>query len=402
MIQRFINSSKNNLFIDLFIYLIPFAIIVGQAPINLISFAISIIFIFLIIKNKIFHEFKKYFIFLFFLIFLFLCNLIFSVNPYLSFISILGLIKYYIMFLSILYCLNNIKSFKNNFSLILLMTSLFVVIDSYVQYFFLQDIFGKEILQNRLTGPFDRKVPGAYVSKLIFLSLIFFSIKKLSTKYIISILFAVLFFLILTNERSPTFMFIFALFIYIFLCNIKIYFKILLLVIIPILVFLIINYNSQLKNRFIDETKSHVTVNNYWKPHFLTAIEIFKNNKIIGSGIKTFRFECKKDEYKKIKAKHIDLRCSTHPHNFYLEVLSETGLLGALTFLFVNFFILFFLITNFFKKKIFRQDIILIFCSFVILFWPLQTTGAFFSSWNGIFYWIFYAYFFNLKKILTD
>ena len=136
MIQRFINSSKNNLFIDLFIYLIPFAIIVGQAPINLISFAISIIFIFLIIKNKIFHEFKKYFIFLFFLIFLFLCNLIFSVNPYLSFISILGLIKYYIMFLSILYCLNNIKSFKNNFSLILLMTSLFVVIDSYVQYFF--------------------------------------------------------------------------------------------------------------------------------------------------------------------------------------------------------------------------------------------------------------------------
>lgn len=402
MIQRFIDSSKNNLFIDLFIYLIPIAIIVGQASINLISFLISAIFIFLIFKKKIFYKFKKYFIFLYFLIFLFICNLIFSMNPYSSLISILGFVKYYIMFLAILYCLNDIKKFKFFFSLILFVTSLFVVIDSLIQYFFLQDIFGKEILQNRLTGPFDRKVPGAYVSKLIFLSFIFFSIKKISTKYIIPIFLTILFFLILTNERSPTFMFIFALFIYIFFSNTKIYLKIFLFTIVPILIFLVINNNSQLKNRFVNETKSHITVNNHWEPHFLTAIEIFKNNKIIGSGIKTFRFECKKAEYEKIKSKLIANRCSTHPHNFYLEILSEMGLIGALTLLFVNFFILFFLITNFFKKKNFQQDILLIFCGFVILFWPLQTTGAFFSTWNGIFYWIFYAYLFNLKKNLID
>jgi hypothetical protein len=116
MIQRFIINSKSKLFIDFLIYLIPFAIIAGQAPLNIISSIISIIFIFLLFKYKKYNEFKKYFIFLFFLVLFFFINLFFSVDPYLSLLSILGIIRYYIMFLAIIYSFNNIDNFRYNFT----------------------------------------------------------------------------------------------------------------------------------------------------------------------------------------------------------------------------------------------------------------------------------------------
>jgi hypothetical protein len=64
-------------------------------------------------------------------------------------------------------------------------------------------------------------------------------------------------------------------------------------------------------------------------------------------------------------------------------------------------YILLKLVKNFWDKKEKRNEILFIFCNFVILFWPLQTTGAFFSSWNGVFYWIFFAFFFDLKSRLA-
>jgi len=222
--------------------------------------------------------------------------------------------------------------------------------------------------------------------------------KKIKIKYVICISVVVLLFLVFTNERSPTFMFISTMLIFIFFSNIKTYLKTFLFFAIPLFLLLLINYNGQLKNRFVNQTKAHITTNNYWSPHFLTAIEIFKSNKIFGNGIKTFRIECQKEIYDKIKTKHINKRCSTHPHNFYLEILSETGILGILILLSVNSYILTYLIKNFFQNKNFKSEILLIFCSFFILFWPLQTTGAFFSSWNGLFYWIFFSFFFNLKE----
>ena len=107
-------------------------------------------------------------------------------------------------------------------------------------------------------------------------------------------------------------------------------------------------------------------------------------------------------KYEKIKTKYVENRCSTHPHNIYLEILSETGFLGVFILFMINIYIILFLVKNFIKRNFLKQEILILFCNFFILFWPLQTTGAFFSTWNGIFYWIFFSYFFNLKKNLTD
>ena len=71
-------------------------------------------------------------------------------------------------------------------------------------------------------------------------------------------------------------------------------------------------------------------INSQWFAHYRGGIEIFKKNKIIGSGFKTFRFECKNDKKKNIS-------CPSHPHNIYIELLSDTGSIGLIIFLILIF-----------------------------------------------------------------
>ena len=402
MIQSFIDKYKKHLFIELLIYLIPFAIIVGQAPLNLLSSAVSIIFLILSFKKKIYNEYKNYFIFLYFLIFFLIINLIFSINTYVSAQSSLSFIRYYFFFLAILYSLNNIDNFRLIFTRILFVAVLFVIIDSYIQYFFNKDIFGYPSLNSRLTGPFgSEKVVGAYISKLIFLSFSFLTIKKINIRYICLIAIIALILIILSNERSSSIMFGTSLLLFFIFCQVKTFFKIGIFSFVVMTVILLFNYNNQFKERFVNEPAKYYK-DNHHKAHFLTAIEIFKDNKITGSGIKTFRVACHNKKYENINSIYYKDRCTTHPHNLYLEIISETGILGILLFISVNFYIIFQLVKNYLIIKKFRHEILFIFCNFFILFWPLQTTGAFFSSWNGVFYWIFFAFFFNLKKRLAE
>ena len=54
-----------------------------------------------------------------------------------------------------------------------------------------------------------------------------------------------------------------------------------------------------------------------------TAFNIFLNKPILGHGPKSFRLICK------IKKYQVGTRpCDTHPHNFYVQLLAETGIIG--------------------------------------------------------------------------
>ena len=117
--------------------------------------------------------------------------------------------------------------------------------------------------------------------------------------------------------------------------------------------------------------------------HFLTAIMISQDNKFFGSGLKMFRYVCSDIKYNKIDSKKKDFRCSTHPHNIYLELAAE---LGLIIMLICVVFLFFFLIKFFVSIKLRNKNSIEYFTAFFILYWPLQITGSFFSSFNGFFY----------------
>ena len=73
---------------------------------------------------------------------------------------------------------------------------------------------------------------------------------------------------------------------------------------------------------------SNVINNSHHLSHIRAGIKIFKNNTLLGSGFKTFRFACLEFIHKK------NIACTSHPHNIYIEILSDTGIIGFLIFVF--------------------------------------------------------------------
>ena len=64
-------------------------------------------------------------------------------------------------------------------------------------------------------------------------------------------------------------------------------------------------------------------------PQYLREFESFYDtwlmNKYIGGGLKNFRYYC---HTRPNIDKNSNFVCNMHPHNYYLEILTETGLVG--------------------------------------------------------------------------
>ena len=62
--------------------------------------------------------------------------------------------------------------------------------------------------------------------------------------------------------------------------------------------------------------------------HYVLAYELFKQNPIWGIGPKGFRNYCRSVDYDPPVG-----ICSTHPHNFLVQIVTETGLIGLIFYL---------------------------------------------------------------------
>ena len=132
----------------------------------------------------------------------------------------------------------------------------------------------------------------------------------------------------------------------------------------------------------------------------ISSIDIFRQNILFGVGIKGYRIECNKLE--DTSKDNIHPKCASHPHNFPLELLSETGLVG--TVIFIMFYILF-LREVFNDHKNHRLNNNLLFSNksiFLVLpftyLLPIVPNGSFFTSWNGSFFWFSMGLMLSLTK----
>ena len=100
-------------------------------------------------------------------------------------------------------------------------------------------------------------------------------------------------------------------------------------------------------------------------------------------GVKNFRNFCGQKKYKKST-----LSCSTHPHNTYIQILSETGIIGFSFILFIFFYFCKYVFKHLilrFKGKFFFTDFeICILSGIVIYIWPFIPTGNIFNNWLNI------------------
>ena len=81
-----------------------------------------------------------------------------------------------------------------------------------------------------------------------------------------------------------------------------------------------------------------------------------------------------------------ELDCHTHPHNFYVQLAGETGLVGLTT---GTIFMLSIVWTCFQAGRRNRDNVVAA-TAFIIplsFFWPIAATADFFGQWNNIFMW---------------
>ena len=84
--------------------------------------------------------------------------------------------------------------------------------------------------------------------------------------------------------------------------------------------------------------------------------------------------------------------CNMHPHNYYLEILTETGIIGFIILTFIILTIIFMTLIKkyFYSNSSLKNNNIII--PFIFLFiaeiFPLKSTGSFFTTGNATYLFI--------------
>ena len=309
--------------------------------------------------------------------------------------------------------------------MLILLLVVFVCVDSLFQFFNYSSEFGfgKDLLgfkskwYGRLTGPFgDELIPGSYISKFGLFGYAYLILnKKFEKDSLVQSIYLSLIFVVsyITGERMAFATYAMGLFfLLIFLDGYRK--SILISIFLGLLALFIIIQIHPFYNDFkvIESTEYHqgLKIEKFYEcknntetvcskiieiqPSFfeiitkfntsaygeiyLLAFKMFINNPITGIGINNYRYICESNDF--YKNLMINYNCASHPHNIYIQWLSEGGLFVFLTFILYLFFLVNFIIKNKGEKKYKVISLIVI----LIMFWPIMSTGSLIKNWYGI------------------
>jgi O-antigen ligase len=350
---------------------------------------------------------------------------------FLRFILLVFVIEYF--------CINSNK-FKIYFFYILFFSLLIVILDGYFQFFFKQNILGfqqycvrdcnenEELRSMRLTGLLNKPIIGSYIARLIPLLFGLFFLLKLKKINRFKDLFIVILSILatglvfLSGERTSFALILGFFLIVLFITNYSRKFKFFISTGIIFIIFLTTIFSESTKFRMVTFTFMQVGIkvekysffndsnykkfilvrdsmiksednklfifSNHHHSHISTAFLIFKDNLVFGTGMKSFRYVCKKYRIN-------DDSCTTHPHNLVLQFLSELGIIGFLFYLVSFIFFGLFLIKKIIQKNINNiQNAQICFGAgiFMSLF-PLIPSGNFFNNWLSIIFYLTLGFF---------
>ena len=396
---------SDNFFKCLFCF-IPISLLVGPSISLLNIIAIDLSFILLIFIKRDFSFLKDKTVQLLFLFYLYLLfNSIISIDKSIGFNRNVGFVRMIILFIAFNYFFNKNNFFQKVFYFWILVISV-VAIDTFLESFSGKNILGYgEEYGKRIVSFFkDEPIVGAYLAGFIFL--IFGYFLKESNKKIFAFMFLSIVFLaiIFTGERSNTIKVFSGIVIYFLLIDfLKIRTKFILILLFLTTFGAILSQSEYLKLRYIGQFYD-VFVNKkrfeYFKDNsqyirlYKSGYSVFKKYPFFGVGNKNYRVEtCRKQNISQPKFKYV---CSTHPHQFYFELLSEHGLVGFILILSIFFFLMFKILKLILISRNYVQ--IGAFTFVIINFIPLLPSGSFFSDFNITLFWINFSVMFACDK----
>ena len=432
--------------VQILFYTFPLWFIVGNFAVSLNTLLFIVVSLFVIQRKQLTFRFNNsyWFLIAFFLYFFIstaiqflspgLLNEAIQTRDHYKFLANNPIIKclFLIRFLILIFVIdtlffNKILNLKKLFLSSLLCTC-FVSFDIILQYTTGLDLFGFKSVPGWNSGPFgDEFIAGSYLKNFSFFS--FFYIfdtlksKNFNIPLLIFIIALHLIAALLAGNRMPLLLFLFGCSLIILLIrDLRFTISLGLLIFLSIS-FPIIEKDTYLKSRYVNalnqiniikyikiikdtstkqDTKKELNKITDPSPKeinilrtsghsgiYKTSIAMWKEQPLFGYGLKSFRLKCDEILDRSVDP---DRHCSNHPHNYYLELLTEAGLIG--TSLMVIFFIILLKDSFNYLKKYYQQknsEIILlipVIISFFLEIWPLKSTGSFFTTWDATFFWL--------------
>lgn len=401
----------------IFLSLIPLSLAISIFVADLLTSISGIILLTNLVKKENRNIFKsvKYEIFFFLLLYLIiLISFFFTKYKEYSFLASFFYFRYFLLSLSMLYLLKKYNFFFKIFYQLFFISIFIVIFDSFTQYIFGYNLFGYEKITREVSGDLfylssffnEEKKLGSYFVRFLplILSLIYFSKHRISMFYEITILLLISIIVFLSSERTAMFLLIIIYIFYFLIIRNKIFF------IFPIIIIfgLLFNFERSLVYKYFTFTLNQTGLSLITKPSerpifrdiiryysyehenlSYTGIKAFKENYLFGTGVKTFYPYCRdnnsKYQFNNNKRKN-RLVCSTHPHNTYVQILSEIGIFGFFLIIFLFFKTLFAnikisLINN--KSNIIKSYYF-INLSIIINIMPFIPSGSFFNNWLSL------------------
>jgi len=379
--KAFFELSRNDRFIHAFWLLGPFFLLIERTPGDVYISIVALTFLIRSLKNRDFAWLEFFWVKSVFIFWgICLLSAVMSPSPSYAFGEALIWIRFPLFAMATAFWLGVDKRllllmFFSTASAILLMCGI------------LAAEMATEGFKSRLSWPYDDLVPGNYLAKvglpvIVFSTSLFLFLKGSKSLLSSGFCLLVIGMTMMTGERINFLITLFAVLLAIFIWETswkKRFFYITVVSALPILIFAIIPSTF---DRFAISFFNQLPL--YKGSPYYDAMApawlIFQQSPTLGIGPGNFRYLCAD-----LIQPELGYPCHNHPHNFYLQILSETGSLG---FVSAVIFIGSIIVKCFGAMATSRH--VLYSVAWVIpfaLFWPIRSSADFFGQWNNIFLW---------------
>ena len=379
--KAFFELSRNDRFIHAFWLLGPFFLLIERTPGDVYISIVALTFLIRSLKNRDFAWLEFFWVKSVFIFWgICLLSAVMSPSPSYAFGEALIWIRFPLFAMATAFWLGAdmrllLLMFLSTASAILLMCGI------------LTAEIAIEGFKSRLSWPYDDLVPGNYLAKVglpvvVFSTTLFLSLK--GAKSILSGGFCVLVIgmTMMTGERINFLIALCAALLAVFVWEaswIKRFSYMILVSVIPISVLVIFpSVFDRFLVSFLDQLPLYKGSPYY--DAMAPAWLIFEQFPTLGIGAGNFRYLCAD-----LIQPGLGYSCHNHPHNFYLQILSETGSLGLIL---AVIFIVSIIVKCFGARTNNRHALYSV--AWVIpfaLFWPIRSSADFFGQWNNIFLW---------------
>lgn len=404
----------NNFLLNFLVFFFPPVLFLRSAALNLYIVFLGLIFVYYFFtKIQSYDKKFKNIIYSFFIFYSYIiCISFFSIDQTAAFKSSISQIRFFLFFL---FFSTIIKLDENFFNKLIFFYKLFLLFFSFDLIFQALSSDGLNTIGIKSGGNSPERFSSFFGDELIFGTFIFFLgipvisqiLSKFNTGTLITKLLNFFFLIILslaiilTGDRLATIFFSLA--ITLIVCFIFDYKKIIyFLLFLLTFLFFVFLFNSNVQKRYLSTITEIKNYNEFgYFRLFSSSFNIWQDNKLFGVGLKNYRVICNTNT--KDKFTELPILCSTHPHNNWLELLVETGIIG--TILFVTFIIKI-SIYLFSSKSIFNKKnnsyagyAIGLLVTLLFFLWPIKSSGSMFSTYFMSYVWFNLGLLFSLIKL---